>query len=345
MSYYDLLQVNKTASLKEIKSSYRELAKKLHPDKQNGDVKKFQDLQHAYEVLSDEKKRSLYDIHGENFDKIPQRPTNPIFDMFNQHIPFMNFSNIFNSPFQNFNQNSNQNPNPEIKKIVVELDLFEIFTGIKKNIVINRNISCTSEECKTKSPCKDCNGKGKTVHINQIGQGMFSQTTMLCSRCQGRGVITLCKLCNGTQLLAETEPITIDIPKGISENDQLVLKGKGDRINNITSDVIIVIKQLPHPIFARTDNNLIMKKKITLQKALCGGEIELDYFDKKLKIYLDTITKPLQRKKLFGYGLKLDSYLIIEFEIEFPEGKVYDKINYEQEISNSPKELLLYLTE
>lgn len=316
--YYDILHLPKNASLKDIKSSYRELAKKYHPDKQNGDIQKFQELQKAYEILSDENKKLLYDKYGENFDKIQQQQQNsqqhPIFNIFNNL-----HQGMFGFPVLQKNKRS-------LNKflIMIDIELSEIYTGVKKTFNLTRNISCDGDGCKNKSTCINCDGKGQRMNMFQLGPGMFSQTLVDCENCKGKGVLINCSKCNNEGKIKENELIEIEIPKGFTESDQILLAGKGDKLDGESTDCVVKIKQIHNDKISRLGNDFFLKKKISLCQSIIGGNIEIEFFNEKLKCVLHKITKPNEQKKLIGYGMNKSNYLIVEFEVEFPIGKVFD---------------------
>ncbi|CAF3790686.1 unnamed protein product [Rotaria magnacalcarata] len=209
--YYDILGVQPNATVDEIKKAYRKLALKLHPDKNGGnDPEQFKQLSQAYEALSDEKKRSLYDQFGEKgLKEGPNSDSSDPFDIFNM---------FFNGSFNNRQDNRGKNL---VHQLSVSLE--ELYNGAVRKLALQKNVVCN--KCEgiggkkgAVSKCTTCNGSGFVVRINQIAPGMIQQMRSHCSDCEGQGkkidAKDKCKTCDGKKIVRERKIIEVHIDKG-----------------------------------------------------------------------------------------------------------------------------------
>ena len=340
MSYYDILGVSKSANLDEMKKAYKKMCLKWHPDKNPDNIEQakneFQKIQEAYEVLSDENKRNIYDKYGK--EGLNQQPNdfpdaNDIFARVFGGNPFM--SNFMNMGVNvNINEQKMQvSPN---KLFHLELSLEDIFNGSTKQLNIRRRIKCST--CfatgtkSGKSPkCETCNGKGVRTMIRQIGPGMIQQSTTQCNICNGTGKVTKdsdkCETCNGGKYEFETKMIDIEIERGIKNGEHIRLRGLADEVDNAaeSGDIILEINEKKREDMYREGDNLIVKKSILLSEALCGLSLAFKHLnDEIIVIETDKIIKPNMRHTISGLGFynksnKSNGDLIFEFYIVFPE--------------------------
>jgi len=311
MTYYDDLNVDKTASEAEIKKAYKKLALKNHPDK-GGDPEKFKAINEAYEVLSDSEKRTKYDRFGkEGLDK-------------GFGDPFNMFASMFRRP-----QKCN------IIDVIVTLTLEEIYKGKELNITFNiQKIcdQCSGKGCKpgfTPDNCKDCHGSGTKIYTRQIGPGFIQQIQSTCDMCNGSGKVIdgdkQCLGCHGKQTLSGENTIEFNLPPGFDTNNIITIKTSGHQHpDKQNGDVRIIIKQLPHPVYERVGQNLIVKKDISLLDALCGFKFNLTGLDGKNKVI--KCNKVISKKEwvVDGGGLQ-NGNLIFHFNVIFPENIIKDK--------------------
>lgn len=335
-SYYDLLEVAKTATKEELAKAYKKAALKWHPDR-NIDNKEyaeemFKKVGNAYEVLKDANKREIYDRFGEEGLK-----NNNGMDAggFN---PFDLFSGMFPGGMPGFPSGGRGTPrNDENKPIVHEVicSLKDVYVGAKRQEHIERIVFCnpcdgTGFKDKKVHPCSTCNGKGIQVMIHQIGPGMVQQSTRSCSTCKGTGndgAHINCEKCNGQKKSKETIKIDIEIKKGTKKQSQpLILRGKGNQTGtNTFGDLAVIFNVHDDPIYSRKGNDLHRKVDISLRKALLGFKLTLDHIDgKKIIVDSSNIINPNSVKKIpkLGFmdtnsGLYGDYY--IEFNVIFPE--------------------------
>ncbi len=336
-SYYDLLEIPKTATKEEITKAYRKMALKWHPDRNPNNKEKaeemFKKIGEAHEVLNDDNKRSIYDRFGEEGLK-NGAGGNP-FDGsgFN---PFDLFSNMFGGGMPGMNMNMGGGNKNDEKPIVheVKCTLKEAYTGSKKIEVLDRLIFCngcdgTGFKDKQKHSCSNCNGKGVQIMMHQIGPGMVQQSTRTCTSCKGTGSDgnhPQCEKCSGKKKVKETIRIEVDIKRGIKKGQQVLFRNQGNQISPTNhSDIIVVFDVLPNTLYTRKGNDLHRKVDISLRKALLGFEMVLDHLDgKNIIIKSHDVIQPNTVKYIpnLGFtdlqnGTTGDYY--IEFNVIFPE--------------------------
>lgn len=323
---YDILGVKKNVSSEEIKKIYKKLALKHHPDR-GGNEEKFKEISHAYEILSDENKRKIYDMYGEEgIMQMGNGGNGP-----GVHTAFFNMGmggmggmgGIFGR---------SRVKKCDTKVISIDVKLEELYNGktITKKIEINRICkSCKGNGLRDKADpikCNECNGAGIKAIRRQIGP-MIQEMRRPCEKCRGEGKIisekNRCQTCEGRKVVKGEKKLDIRINSSMYNKKNIHYKGKGDEYpEHERGDILFIIKEEDHPTFKRIDkNNLYMKKKINLAEALMGTRIFIEHLDKKI-IYVDTnqIIKPKTFKKISGEGIpRGKGDLIIEFEIVFPE--------------------------
>ena len=291
---YNILDIDKNASIDDIKKAYKKKAMIYHPDKNKGNPEaenKFKEISNAYDILSDDDKRHKYDMLGdENYENggggNDGVHINPV-DLFNElfgnrggdHDPFSRhgFSHHFNQ------QERNNNCANITKEYYTTLE--EVYYGIKKNITINIKKFC--KKCYKK--CDNCNGKG---HINQI-RNMGFLTQMIsgqCNKCSGKCFIsnhnTSCNFCKGNLYIDVEEEVFLNIPKGFDDNIKTIFKGFGEQPKSDdfkAGDLVLDIKIKDDKTFIRKGNDLHHIINLTLTEAIIGKEIVINYFDEVIK--------------------------------------------------------------
>ena len=337
--YYDVLGVSRNASADEIKSAYRKLAKKYHPDlnKAPDAAEKFKEVNEAYEVLSDPEKRSRYDQFGHaGVDPNYGGGAGAGAGGFGG---FGDMGDIFDSIFSGFGFGSGggraANPNAPRRgadiRANLTIDFMESCTGKKVKIKYARNEPCpdcngTGAAAGT-SPktCPDCHGTG-TVRISQRTPfGNISQTA-ICSRCGGKGrvVDTPCRTCSGQGMVKKTVERDIDIPAGIDDGQTLRVAGEGHRGTNggPNGDLHISISVKPDPIFERDGYDVWTDIPITYAQATLGDEITVPTVGGKVKYTVPEGTQNNTVFRLKGKGIKRlnrsdygDHYVRISVEV------------------------------
>lgn len=294
-NYYETLGVNKNASKEEIKKAFHKLAHKHHPDKNKGDDKKFKEVNEAYQVLSDDQKRSRYDqfgsadgptMGGGNYSGA-QGGFNGGFGGFDfsgfqngqQGFDMGDLGDIFGDFFGG-NMGRGTKNSRRGRDIQTEIDLTfeESVFGIKRKISILKQSTC--EICKgtggrvgTKmNICSACGGNGQVREVKRSILGSFA-TTKICDVCLGSGKIPSekCSNCHGAGVYKKQTEIELNIPAGINNGEMLKMTGAGEDIHGGSSgDLYIRVKVKPHPVYKRDGLNLVMDLPIKLTDSLLG---------------------------------------------------------------------------
>ena len=354
--YYDLLNLKKDAEPETIKKAYKKLALKYHPDRNPDDkdaaTKKFKEIGEAYEILSDEKKRKLYDEFGESAINNDNGSGASPFDIFEQFFPGngqfggMSFNGAGgqggggpfgeNGPFGGIHSFfGKQKKNNDIK-MSLDINYTDIMVGSEKEIDYERNVTCNTcmgngcTDQKFKHTCSFCAGTGSVIRQVQVGPGMYTQNQTICDKCKGAKKIIQagkeCKNCNGVGNIKESLNININVPKGVKDGEYIMKEEMGNISQDNKGNLIIIFRENnENSKFSRTNNHLVLNKKILLSEAICGLEfIILHPSNKEIIIKCDDIISPNQNKiiKNLGFPVK-DSVkigdLFIQFEIVFPQ--------------------------
>jgi chaperone protein DnaJ len=289
--YYDVLGVPRNADPKQIKTAYRRLARKYHPDVNPNDKNaeaKFKEVSEAYEVLSDPEKRKFYDQFGHNWDAAKNfthagtKAGNPggfefrfggidesLGDIFEQFMGGIGGGTRVKGVRQ-----SRVEPS-DVEK-VIELPLEEIARGTKRTLTYQVMDACKSCEgtgyvaLRSSQPCPACHGKGKT-------RGLFGMT-QTCNVCYGTGRSNLerCPTCGGTATVSTTRKVEVTIPPGISHDKKLRVAGKGvTGSNGRAGDLYVIVHELPHPLFKRKGDDLETEVQVPYTTAILGGEVKV----------------------------------------------------------------------
>lgn len=299
--YYSILEINKSATIDEIKKAYRKLALKYHPDRNSNPsaTEKFKEIGEAYEVLSNPEKKEIYDKYGKDGlenNGIHRSSAADIFNaFFGNNSPFG--QNIFNI----FTSNRNNVPMPLPIKYSLEITLKEAYFGTTKSINLNINTIC--DECngtklqkgKSEIICPYCKGNGKIQQ--QIG--MFI-TISMCNFCKGNGkMITKedeCLKCHGKGLIEKYNTINVNINKGIHTGDKIYLQNQGHyTLDGIRGDIIIIVSIKPNNIFKfiKNTNDLYTEYTIDLIEALIGCYINIEHINgNNYLIHVNKILNP-----------------------------------------------------
>lgn len=330
--YYEVLGVDRSASDKEIKSAFRKLAKKYHPDvsKEADAAEKFKEAQEAYAVLSDEQKRKQYDQFGHAaFDQMNGGAGFDFSDFDFSDI----FSDLFGGGFGGFSTFGGRGQSSSVhrgsdKLMRVDLTFEEAVFGCKKNININVYEECT--HCNGKGgtgerTCPTCHGKGTiTSEQNTLFGSFMTRTT--CPECKGKGRTyqSSCSYCRGTGKIRENKDLEVKIPAGVDTGNRLRLKEKGDCGLNggPNGDLYLEFNVKAHPLYEREENDIYLELPITITDAVlgCKKEIPTLYGNVKLTIPAGASTGDRHRLKEKGIedlhsGRKGNMYIIINVVI------------------------------
>lgn len=336
-AFYDLLNVKPGATPDELKKSYRKLALKCHPDKNPDDPdaqEKFKSISMAYEVLSDPKKREMYDKVGE------------------QGLKEGGGGGDFSSPMDIFDMffgggGRGRGKSNKGKDVIHQLSvsLEDMYNGSTRKLALQKNVIC--EKCEGRggkagavAKCNTCKGSGTQILLNQLGAGMYQQIHTSCRECDGQGekinAKDMCKTCNGKKIVHERKILEVHIDKGMEDGQKISFAGEGDQSPGLEpGDIIIILEEKDHNLFKRKDMDLIMKIDITLNEALTG-------FKKSIKtlaadgrqIIISSLPgefiKPNCIKAILNEGMPMykspfeKGRLVIQFDVKFPDKKDFD---------------------
>lgn len=330
--YYEVLEVPKNASKDDLKKAYRKKALQYHPDKNPGDKQaeeKFKEAAEAYEVLSDDDKRRMYDQYGHSGLRGSSGGAGG-FTMDMDDI-FSHFGDIFGFGMgRNRNQRRvNKGSNLRVK---VKLTLQEVANGVEKKLKVNKHVACSScngtgsADGRT-TTCPTCNGLGQVTRIANTFLGQM-QTASTCPTCNGEGaaVTTPCRECHGEGIVRKDDVITVSIPAGVGQGMQLSVSGRGNaaRRGGIDGDLLILIEEEAHPHLIRDGNDLLYNLVVSFPEAALGAQVEVPTIDSKVKIKIDAGTQSGKMLRIKGKGLPdINGYgigdLLVRIHVYVPE--------------------------
>ena len=339
--YYEVLGIGKNASDAEIKSAYRKLAKKYHPDLNPGNKEaeeKFKEVNEANDVLSDPEKRKRYDqfgFAGVDPNYAAGQGGGGGFGGFGGVDLGDIFGDIFGGGFGGFGGSARTNPNAPRKghdiQASVILTFEEAAHGCSKKVTVNRQQTCPdcsgsgAEKGTSPETCTQCGGRGYVVTQQRTPFGVM-QSQQPCPTCGGRGTIVKnpCKTCRGTGKTTSRKTLDVTIPAGIDDDQNLALRGQGDAGSNggPAGDVIVHVTVKNDAVFERDGYDVYVKVPITFSQAVLGAEIEVPTVDGKVMQKIPEGTQSGTKFRLRGQGIQYlngrgrgDQYVIVEVEI------------------------------
>lgn len=328
--YYEILGIDKSASESDIKSAFRKLAKKYHPDvsKEPDAESKFKEAQEAYAVLSDNQKRSQYDQYGHAAFEGPTGGAG------GYDFSGFDFSDIFGDLFGGgFGFGGGSKSKTRARKgndslMRINLTFEEAVFGTNKDLELDIAENCT--ECNGKGghgekTCPTCHGSGTETVEQRTMFGVFASRTT-CHTCEGSGSIfeSRCTKCHGTGKTKVRKTIDVKIPAGVDTGNRLRLSGKGEAgINGgPNGDIYLEFNVKNHPLFERDEDDVYLTLPITISEAVlgCKKDIPTLYGTVKLTIPAGSSTNDKHRLKGKGIeqvntGRKGDMYVLIEVHI------------------------------
>lgn len=320
--YYEVLGVGKSASDDELKKAFRKKAIEHHPDK-GGDETKFKEVNEAYEVLKDAKKRQRYDQFGHagvgssaSSDGTGGSPFGGGFGGFqgqdiNIDFDDLGFGDIFSSFFGGGGSRRQQKARGQDIQTQLDLSFEQAVFGAE--IELNLNLNDTCQHCKgtTVEPgyelktCPTCKGAGQTVRVMHTVLGNIQQA-VVCETCKGKGKIPqkVCTVCHGSGVQRKSKQIKLKVPAGIDDGATIRLNGHGEAIaNGPKGDLYVAIRVKAHKKFTREGDLILSEQSIDMVDAALGTEIEVDTVDGPVRMKIPAGTQSGTDFKLSGRGV------------------------------------------
>lgn len=281
--YYDVLALEnrEDSAERDIKTSWRRLSKKYHPDLVGeGGREQYQKIQRAYEVLGDRKKRKVYDIRGEEGVKQFELGLN---QPQQQMDPFAQLFGGFGGGGPKGGAKRGNNIN-----MLMLVSLSDVYSGAAHTVKLSKQKICracrgTGAHSKEDMvPCRQCKGSGVVVRQIQIMPGISTQQQTPCPKCAGKGKAParLCAVCKGTKVTKGPYQLGVDIEQGTPENYDLVYDMEADQSpDEIPGDVVFTVQTAPHAVFTRRGNDLEMFVDLTLRESLLGFMKSFQHLD------------------------------------------------------------------
>ena len=317
--YYEVLGVEKGASAEEIKKAYRKSAMKYHPDRNPGDKEaeeKFKEIGEAYEVLSDDQKRSRYDQFGfagvdPNYGAGAGGAGG--YGGFGGFGDFGDLGDIFGSFFGGGSRSQSRNAPRQGENVGARLELTfeEAAFGCDKEVSVGRIENCTT--CKGSGSadgavetCQQCRGTGQ-VRTTQTFMGMSMQSTAVCPSCSGRGKLikTPCNTCKGKGKVRRNQKLKVKVPAGVDAGQSVRMRGEGRVGSNggPNGDLLAEIYIKRHPIFERERTTVYCEVPITFTQAALGAEIQVPTLDGKMSYEIPEGTQTGKSFTIRGKGI------------------------------------------
>lgn len=332
--YYQILGVDRSASEDEIKSAFRKLAQKYHPDKKGGDEAKFKEASEAYAVLGDKKRRAEYDAYGKTFAGSGQGgfggfDFSDFQNMGGQQFEF-DLGDIFGDIFGNAGFGAQPRRGRDIS-IDIELSFPESIFGTERKVLIAKVGVC--ETCNGSgakkgsklSTCTACNGKGEIREARNTFFGTIA-TSRTCPRCHGKGEVPdePCPTCRGEGVARRQEEIQIVVPAGVSDGEMIRMPGRGEAAPGAgAGDLYVKLHVKQDPAFTREGNHLVTALPIKLTDALLGGEYHVRTLDGDETVKVPAGVEHGETIRVRGkgvpYGRGNRGDLLVRIDIQFPK--------------------------
>lgn len=320
---YNVLNVDKNATLDEIKKAYRTLSKTYHPDKstEHGADKKFNEIVEAYEILSDSEKRRIYDTRGleavRNMDQ--QKGENP--------------ADHYNSFFEEFfGGGGSARRGDEVRKadnlvLTIDMNLEQLYKGELFSVQYTREINCLRiDECIERN--SDCSGRGYKTIIQQMAPGFIMQNKVRDETCidKGKAWRHKCPYCPSGMKEKKTIKLTLEIEKGTKNNEKIVFEKKGrQEVGYENGDLIFIVQTKAHKIYERKNNDLHQSVSISLKDALIGFDKNIEHIGgSPVNVNKQTVTFHNEVLKIKNKGMPIKNSnkfgdLYIKFSVKFPK--------------------------
>lgn len=307
--FYKILNIKRDANERDVKKAFRALSLKYHPDKNPGNKQAhdmFIKVNKAYETLSDQEKRKVYDIYGEE-------------GLDNQNTKMMN-------------QNKQKGHNVRVD---INIELEDLYNGAVKELSLQKNVVCnkchgTGGKLGKTRQCPTCQGRGVTMQDVDTGMGFTFRMQNTCQKCGGKGIVfsETCDHCRGRKVVKEDKKLRVDIEKGMKDGENIVFERESEQHpDTIPGDLIVHLKQNPHRLFhSRTGDDLHTNIQLNLKEALLGFSKKIKHLDKR-DIMIESLkpTQPFEIRKIVGEGMPQHKFssnkgdLYVKFFVRLPE--------------------------
>ena len=307
--FYELLNIRRDASEREIKKAFRTLSLKYHPDRNQGNPEAHEinlKINQAYEVLMNPEKRQIYDVYGEEgLDN-------------EQHI-----------------QQHNRMPKGPNARLDLEVDLSEIYNGNVKEMSITKNVTCkkcrgTGGKLGNTKKCTKCGGRGAVIEDVNTGMGFSMKMQNVCNKCAGKGIIfaETCDVCRGRKVIKEDKALRIEIEQGMPDGHNIIFPRESEsHPDHSPGDLILTLKTKKHSFFeSRVGNDLYANMELSLKEALMGYEKNIKHLDKReFSVKDNKPTQPFHIRSIRDEGMPTHRYpsskgdLHLTFKVRLPE--------------------------
>jgi len=312
--YYEVLGVNRNSSKEEIKKAYRSLARKYHPDVNQGDKQaeeKFKEVKEAYEVLSDDNLKARYDQFGHEGVKSEG------FEGFGGAggFDFGGFGDIFDVFFGGQAGARRRNDGPvqgENVRADLNISFEEAAFGVEREVQVNRKEKCRvcsgtgAKPGTAPQACPACHGSGQIKVAQRTPFGQF-QSIRTCTQCSGSGTVINepCQTCHGKGRVNKRRSIKVKVPAGVEDGMRLRVAAEGDSgiRGGPPGDLYVVLHVAPHKLFERRGNDIHFEIPISFAQAALGCEIEVPSLDGNVELRIPEGTQPGTTFRLRGYGI------------------------------------------
>lgn len=346
--YYQVLGINKNATPEEVRKAFHKLAHKYHPDKKGGDENKFKEVNEAYQILSDERKRQVYDNYGEAGTDSGSAQGGPgwgwDFSGFSATGgpasgwetgqgagAQFDFSDLFSEFFGGGQSGRRRARRGRDISVDIQIPFAEAIFGSERNLLITKIGQC--EPCagtgaavgSSKRKCEACNGRGQIRETRRSLLGSVS-AVRTCDACNGVGEVPekRCANCGGFGVLKKNEEIKVAIPPGVNDGEMIRLTGCGEAAAHGTAgDLYVKVHVDKHPTFKREGDNLTMDLPIKLSDAILGIEHEIKTLDGQIKVKVPEAVSSGEILRVKGKGVPLSpgrrGDLYIHIKVKTPD--------------------------